>query len=111
MGRTTNHNIGENYKKFIINNLKEYKDIVEELYSEFRCSMIHSNSSNLNFTCNKMMNAEMTKSDLGIVININKMHCIIKKFIINYQDQLKKNNNLYDNFIKVCNKLYKENNS
>lgn len=103
--------IGDKYIEFLeiyFNSLKLKFDLKQDFYKKFRCSLVHSNSSVIDFTLDK----EISKFDTQHgrkVINLNWLLEELKKVFNQYMQELESDNGLYENFLKVEKTLYIDN--
>lgn len=104
----SNDYIGKKYIKFFEEYFKELVEFGVDLYHNFRCSLVHSNSSVIDFTLDK----EISKFDTQHgrkVINLNWLLGELQKIFNQYMKELESDDDLYGKFINVEKALYIDN--
>ena len=103
---------GDDIKKKYIKFFKEYfKDLEEfgaDFYYNFRCSLVHSNSSVIDFTLDK----EILKFNIQHrrkVINLNWLLEELQEIFNQYMKELESDDDLYEKFLNVEKALYIDN--
>lgn len=102
-GNSKNKNIGENYKKFFEEYFEEYK--LFRFYNQFRCGLVHSGTTPIDFTVDNEIKT-MYEGNGKQVINLNCLRKSVKNSFKCYMKELKSNDEIYQNFIKVQKKIY-----
>lgn len=114
-GNSSNDEIGPNFRKFfrkkLVNKLLGRNsevgsgNLVEQFYKEFRCSIIHSNSTSLQFTIDEEI-SKVCLQDNILVINLEHLRESIRRALDEYINLLRTNNNYFSKFVEVQKKIY-----
>lgn len=107
-GETTIYNVGANYLDFSNNFFAEFKlhNMSSDFYKNFRCSLVHSNSTAIDFTINDSIEV-FCKSDGKKVINLSWLVLTTEKILNNYISLIECDNEKFKNFIAVQKHIYK----
>lgn len=107
-GETSDNNIGKNYRAFSDNFFTEFKthNMSLDFYHNFRCSLVHSNSTTIDFTTSDLIEV-FCKSDGKKVINLNWLVLTTEKILNNYISLIEYDNEKFKNFIAVQKHIYK----
>lgn len=105
-GEEISKGIGDKYKEFIRKYFEEFQNtnLVNKVYHNFRCSLVHSNSAKIDFTLNKEIPDIYNKSG-KIVFNLNwlllKINTILNEYLKTLEQEY-----YFENFKSVQEEIY-----
>lgn len=107
-GETSNDNIGKNYRAFSDNFFTEFKthNMSPDFYKKFRCSLVHSNSTTIDFTTSDEVKT-FYKSRFKKVINLNWLLLTTEHILNNFISLIEQDHKKFKNFIAVQKHIYK----
>lgn len=106
-GNTTTRSIGKNYKLFMQKVMHIEKELSEDIYNNFRCSLIHSGSTPVSFTISENIR-EIVRDNGKIIIELKYFFGEVLKSFQSYLKLIKKNEKFFNKFLAVQKELYKE---
>lgn len=107
-GSINKNNIGNNYEEFLkkyFDELKTIFDLKKEFYGQFRCSIVHSNSSVIDFTIDEEIKTFEEQGGRK-VINLNWLKEKVSGVLNEYMEEVKTNEDLYNKFLNTEKSLY-----
>lgn len=107
-GETTDSNVGINYRDFSNKFFTEFKtyNMSFDFYKNFRCSLVHSNSTCIDFTTSSYVE-KFCKSDSKKVINLNWLLSTTKDILREFISLIERDDEKFENFITVQKHIYK----
>lgn len=107
-GQIRHGNVGANYEKFSNDFFNEFKahNMSLDFYHNFRCSLVHSNSTTIDFTTSDLVEV-FCKSDGKKVINLNWLVLTTEKILNSFISLIEHDNEKFKNFIAVQKHIYK----
>lgn len=107
-GETSGDNIGKNYRAFSDNFFTEFKthNMSPDFYKKFRCSLVHSNSTTIDFTTNDEIKT-FYKSSSKKIINLNWLLLTTKNILDSFISLIERDDKKFKNFIAVQKHIYK----
>lgn len=114
-GNTSNGNVGTTYKSFFNKffekhidflNSDKKKELEDNFYNNFRCSITHSNSTKIEITIDNDTTKNCFEQDGKIILNLMWLNTILEEILYEYLSELKNNDTLYNKFIEVQKVIY-----